>query len=150
VDDGVLRNHVDDDPGVVRSLKTGGDLRGEFEQALRGDWAALYLIPKLLAVDQLGDEKWCRSFDANVIHSEDVQMVERAGGPGFFEEASFPYRVGFRGHGQNLERNFALQARIARTIDFAHVAGTERPDDLVWAKPRRNRRLQGILKPSRT
>ena len=37
--------------------------------------------------------------------------------------------------GQNLERDVAIQLRVARAIDLAHPAGAEQRDDLVVAEP---------------
>ena len=62
-------------------------------------------------------------------------MVEGSEDLRFAFEAREPVRIGRERVGQNLERDVALQLRVARAIDLAHPAGAEQRDDLVVAEP---------------
>ena len=62
---------------------------------------------------------------------------------GWFSEASIlrlalkprePLRIGGERLGQDLDRDVAIQLRVARAIDLAHAAGAERRQDLVRAE----------------
>ena len=45
-------------------------------------------------------------------------------------------RVAGQARRQNLDRDRAIEARVARAIDLAHSAGTNGCDDLVWPQAR--------------
>ena len=57
----------------------------------------------------------------------------------FALEAREPIGVGRERVGQDLDRDVAIQLRVARAIDLAHPAGAERRQDLVGAEPRARR-----------
>jgi len=44
-------------------------------------------------------------------------------------------RIGGKGLGQDLDRDRAVEARVARTIHLTHSAGANRGDDLVRSEP---------------
>lgn len=67
----------------------------------------------------------------DVVHGQDVGMVQRAGGAGFLLEATDAFGVlGDRG-GQDLDRHFAPEAGVAGAIDLAHPAGADERQDLI-------------------
>ena len=49
-------------------------------------------------------------------------------------EACQPLGVLREGGGENLYRDFAVQLRIARFVDFTHTSSADRSDDLVRAQ----------------
>ena len=55
---------------------------------------------------------------------------------GFAIEAGQPFRVARERLRQNLERDVAVETRVARPVNLAHAAGAERLDDLVHTKTR--------------
>ncbi len=58
-------------------------------------------------------------------------MIERGSRAGLLFEPLASDRIGRNARGQYLQRNHALQSRIARTIDFPHAAGPEQGDDFI-------------------
>jgi hypothetical protein len=40
---------------------------------------------------------------------------------------------------QNLDRNRTIETRVARLVDFAHPAGSDRRQDFVWTEARTGR-----------
>ena len=61
-------------------------------------------------------------------------MVQRGEGLGFALKPREPLGVGGERLGQDLDRDVAIQLRVARAIDLAHAAGAERGQDLVRAE----------------
>ena len=88
----------------------------------------------VLALDQFHDERAdaVRFFEA--VDGGDVRMVQRGEHPGFALKPREPLRVGGEGLGQDLDRDVAIELRVARAIDLAHAAGAERRQDLVRAE----------------
>ena len=71
---------------------------------------------------------------AEVEDREDVRVRERGDGLGLALEAR--ERVGVRGQlrGKDLDRDVAVELRVARAVDLAHAPGAERREDLVGAE----------------
>ena len=69
---------------------------------------------------------------ADVMHDEDIWMIERARRAGLLLESLqsfFVIRVRRR---QNLDRDIASQTRVARAINFAHPASADGNGNFVW------------------
>jgi hypothetical protein len=64
----------------------------------------------------------------------DVRGVQRRGRAGFLLESMEAIDVGRECAGQYLDRNVTPEPRIARAIDLAHAAGSDRRGDLVDAE----------------
>ena len=60
-----------------------------------------------------------------------IELRDRAG---FAVEALAELRIGGEALGQNLDRDGAIEARVARFVDLAHPAGAKRRDDFVRAE----------------
>ena len=76
------------------------------------------------------------SFGANVVDREDVRVIERRGGLGFLREPPEPVRIRGEVGRKDLDRDFAAERGIARAIDLAHPARTERREDLAASESR--------------
>ena len=63
-------------------------------------------------------------------------MVQRRGGARFLLEAPQAIRIGGERRGQNLDRHVTVESGVARPIDLAHTAGTDRGDDFVVIETR--------------
>jgi hypothetical protein len=61
-------------------------------------------------------------------------MVKRANGPRLLLESTLPVRFASNRCGQNLDSDLAADARIARSVDFPHAAGTERRKNFVGSE----------------
>src|SRR5439155_12986909 len=69
----------------------------------------------------------------DVVHAEDIRMIEGAGRLRFFGESPLLHRVG-TGAREHLDGDVALQTGIAAAIHFAHSACTQQGDDLIRAE----------------
>jgi hypothetical protein len=58
-------------------------------------------------------------------------MIDGGDRARFLFEARLSGRIASRRRWQHLERDVAMQAPVARTIDFAHTAGPDGGNDLV-------------------
>ena len=64
----------------------------------------------------------------------DVRMIQRREGLGFARETRQSVGVGGERVGQHLDRDVAIQLRVARPIHLAHAAGPKGGQDFVRAK----------------
>jgi hypothetical protein len=65
---------------------------------------------------------------------DDVGMIERGRGTRFTFESIHAGGIGDSVRPENLDRDGAAQAVVARAIDLAHAAGAKRADDFVRAE----------------
>ena len=63
-------------------------------------------------------------------------MIQRSQCAGFAFEARQPLDIGRKRLGQNLQRDFTLQACVTRAIDLAHPAGANGLLDFIDANSR--------------
>ena len=73
---------------------------------------------------------------ADVVHRQNIGVIERGGGARFLLEAPQPVRIGRKARGQHLNRHIATEPRIARTIDLVHAAHAERRENFVRTEAR--------------
>ena len=73
---------------------------------------------------------------SNVVQRADVRMRERGDGLGFSLEPVAELRVIGDLGGEDLDRDRAIEAGVARLVDLAHPAGTERSQDFVRTEAR--------------
>ncbi len=65
----------------------------------------------------------------------DVGMVERGEELRFAPESRESIGIDREGVGENLERDFTVQTRIACSVDLAHTARADGGENLVTAEP---------------
>ena len=73
---------------------------------------------------------------ANVVQRADVRVGEGGDGAGLALEARAALGVVAQFSRENLDRDRAIEARVAGLVDFAHPPGADQPEDLVGAKAR--------------
>ena len=80
-----------------------------------------------------------------------MRVVQGGGGARLALETHASLRVGRQLRGQDLDRHFAAQARVACPIDLAHASRPEWREDLIGSEERprgqRHRRSFAILQP---
>jgi hypothetical protein len=74
---------------------------------------------------------------------------ERRDGLGFTIETLPCVRIGGQGRREDLDRNGAIQARVARFVDLPHPAGAGAGEDLVGAELGTNRERHQVATSSR-
>ena len=120
-----------DDPLLMRRLEGVGDLTRDDEGVVERDGAACDAIGQVVALDQLHRQRvhWPGAFDA--VDLRDVRMVERCQRLRLPLEAREALAVCRKQRRQDLERNVAIEARVAGAVDLAHAAGAERAENFV-------------------
>src|ERR1017187_3615795 len=119
----------------VSGAQTASNTYGVVEARALPQRSVLKAVAQRLSLQEFGDNVEPFLEQAHVIHRDDVGMIESAGGAGFLLESRAMRRIGGQGSRQELDRNLAVQARIACAIDFAHAAGADGGNDQIWAQP---------------
>ena len=96
------------DPLVVSSGEAVSDLERVVEGLADGKRSALEARPQGVAFEQLRDDVGCAVVRADIVHGEDVWVVQGAGGAGLLFEAAELLAIGDL-LAENLDRNLALQ-----------------------------------------
>ena len=71
------------------------------------------------------------SCGADVVDGQDVRVVQRRRGARLLLEAAEPLGIGGERRREHLDRDLALEPRVARAIDLAHPPRPDRRKDLV-------------------
>ena len=114
-------------PPLVRGRQPTRHLRRRVQGLAHGHRPAIQRGAQRLPFEELGDEERAVIAAPDVVERQDVGMVERCRGPRLLLEALEPIGIGDRSGGQQLQRDVAPQPRVARAIDLAHPARTQRP-----------------------
>ncbi len=131
-DEQVLGFQIAVDDGLfMRRGKTLRDLSGVFQRSPQRQRAARRGLAERGALQQLRDDVRSAGVKSDVVHGEDVRVVEACGGKRLLLEA--PQSRGIRREPgrQDLDGDLAAQPRIAGAIDLAHGAGSQETEDLV-------------------
>ena len=75
---------------------------------------------------------------ADIVHLDDVRMVQLAGALGFAPESLDVARLGREALGQHLERHDALHLDLARLEDRAHAAAVDARQQFVASEAGRD------------
>jgi hypothetical protein len=119
------------DPELMRLSETGRDLRREPYRLFRRQRSSPQALVEGLSLDQLHYQKRGTVLVADVVEGADVGMREPRDRFGFTLQALFPGRIGRETLRQHLDRDVALEPRIARPVHLAHAAGAEESHDFV-------------------
>ena len=155
-----------DDPCGVRGLESVGDLPRDRERLVQRKTDPLRLavapVPDARsrpasarsvthAVHQLGergaiDQLHHDRLGGAVLHAVDrgdVRVVERSQRLRLAREPASRSAIVANRLGQDLDRDVAIELRVARAIHLAHAAGPERPEDFVLTEARPDRERHG-------
>jgi hypothetical protein len=125
-----------DDSFLVRRLERVRDLSGDAERLAHGNRSRHEAVVESRAFNELEDEKRCAACVLETVDRGYVRMIQRGKDDGFALETREPIRIGGEMRRQELQRDLALQSRVARAPDFAHPAGAERAKDFVMRQTR--------------
>ena len=124
------------DAGAMRRVERLGDLNRDGQRLVDRQRAAFEPGRQRLAVDQLHDEKRHALVLADVVERADVRVRQARDRPRLALEPLAELGVGGQCCRQDLDRDGAIEPRVARPIDLAHPAGAEQRHDLVRSQPR--------------
>jgi hypothetical protein len=85
----------------------------------------------------------CPILMPDVEERANVRMIERRQRPRLAIESLSKQRVGGERCREDLDRNRAIQPRVAGAKHFPHAAGAERRDDFIGAEPRAGEQCHG-------
>ena len=111
-----------------------GNLLGDGQRLVERNRASRNALRQILAVDELHDEgvDVTRVFEA--MNDRDVGMVQRGQDLGLTLEASEAIDIVREGRGQDLDRDVAVQFRVARAKYLPHPAFADLGNDFVNAE----------------
>ena len=115
----------------MRRGQSGRQLPADVDRLGRRQRAAGERLAQRRALEQLGDEIRLIVVGPDVVDREDVGVVQDCGRAGFLLEAAQPNGIAGPERRQHLDRDIAVEPRIARPVDVAHASGAEGGEDLV-------------------
>jgi len=113
-----------------------GNLRGHRQSLVERDWSAGDAVGERLALHQFKHERSHRARLFQPMNRGDVGVVQRGEQLGFALKPRQAIGIAGEGLRQYLDRNIALQPRVASPIDLAHPTDADEGDDLVRAQTR--------------
>ena len=127
------------DVPVDDALGMGGDERighlgADPEHVRHRELPALHQLPERAALEQLHDQVGLAVLLADVVDGADVRMTQPRGRAGLALEPLAALRVVGEIPGQHLERDRAVEPRVARPVDLPHPACAQRSGDSVGAE----------------
>jgi hypothetical protein len=108
-----------DEASLMGRGKTVGDLGADVHNFARGEGAVSDQLAQRGAIDQLHHQEVSAGFAANIENREDIRVIQRRCGSCFAFEALAKLRVLRRVRRQDLDRDDAIEARVAGAIDLA-------------------------------
>jgi hypothetical protein len=115
------------DAGAMGAIERVADLDAELQNFAERQRAAYEAIRERLALEQLHDQKVVSVVLPDVVEGTDVRMVQLRDRSRLALETDAQLFVAGEFGRKDLDRDAAIEARIARAIDLAHSAGAERP-----------------------
>ena len=124
-----------DDALPVCRLERVRDFDAEAEDLGERQRAARETCRQRLALEQFEHQIVDVVLAADVVQAADVRVVERGDGFGLAGEARAELGVGRQLRRENLHRDRAVQARVARPIHLAHAPGADERNHFIRAEP---------------
>ena len=123
-----------DNPARVRGGERGRDLRGVFGGLARRHRPLVEPRAQRLPFQQLRYDERRPIMRADVVDGDDAGSVEGGGGARLLLQPRHPIGIAREQRRQDLDRDVAVQPRIARLVDLAHAAGAQQRQDFVGAQ----------------
>ena len=124
-----------DDPVLVRRFERLGDLFRDRQRLLERDRPVRDARREVLAVDELHHERLLAARLLEAEHRRDVRMVKLGQKLRLQREPLQTLAVLDKRRGEHLDRDVAIQPRIARAVDFSHSARADGIEDHERSKP---------------
>ena len=119
-----------DDARLVGGVEGTHDLPGDLDCLLDGEGPAIDAGGEGFAIDQLEHQGGGAAVVFEAVDRGDVRVVEGSEHPRLALDAGQPLGVPRELGRQDLDRDLATEPGVARTVDFAHAARSERREDL--------------------
>src|SRR4029453_12928719 len=125
-----------DDAEVVRGLERLRNLFRDRQGFVEWNGSTSDPLRQILALDQFHDERAHASAFFEAVDRRDVRVVQRRESLGFASEPGEPVGVFGERLRQDLERDIAIEFRVARPEYLPHPAFADRRGDLVGTESR--------------
>jgi hypothetical protein len=133
-----------DDSALVRRVERVDQLTRDRNRVARRESPGRNdSIGKRRALDQLQHNPAQRAGLFHAVDRGDVRMVQRGEESRLTLESLEPVAISSEDFREDLDRDVATESSVARAIDLAHPARSERADDFVWSDPSPSRQLHG-------
>ena len=124
------------DSVLVRRRETARDLERVLDRLAARDRTGGEAVAQRLAGEELRDRVDDAVVRAEVVDAEEIRVRERGDGLRLALEAREGGGVRREALGKDLDRDVAVEFRVARAVDLSHPARAERPEDFVRAEAR--------------
>ena len=108
-----------------------GDLRGERNELVELNGAAVDAMLEGLALEQLHGDEGATVVLVNIVNGADVRVIQSRGGAGFALKTLERLSVGSESVGEEFERDAAAEAGVLGFVDDAHAATAEFAEDAI-------------------
>ena len=115
----------------MRLRETLGYLMGDVGEPSRRQPAVGQQLAQGPALHQFHDDEGHAGLVADVMDGQDVGMVQGGSGLGFLLETTQTIAIVAEIGWEDLDRDRAIEASVARAVDLAHSACRERAEDLI-------------------
>jgi hypothetical protein len=123
-----------DDAGPVRLVERVSDLDRDPQRVVDVERAKFQTSLERFALQELHDQERPAVLVPDVVERADVGMIQLRDRPRLAVEPFAKLRVGGQRFGQDLDRDDAIEPRIASLIDLAHAARSDGGENLVRAE----------------
>ena len=125
-----------DDPLLVRRFEGFGNLLRDRQRLVERDRAERDALRQVLTLDELHHDRTHTATFLEAVDVRDVRVIDGRQCLRFAREPREPIGVAGERVGQDLQRDVAIELRIARAEDLAHSARADAGDDFVDAETR--------------
>ena len=122
------------DPGGVSLCKAFGDVLQMSQQLFEIRLLAMNFLAQRDAVDEFHCDEMCAIAFANLVNVRNVRVIERGGGSRLLLEAPHSILTGCELTRENLQRSFAMEARVFAEMHLTHSAFAYLRADFVAAQ----------------
>ena len=119
----------------MRLVERISDLDGNRQRVVEGERPFLESRRERFAIEVRHDQIVRAIDDPDVVDTADVRMVKRGDSARLALETCPQVRIACERTAQNLDRNRAIESRVAGFVDLAHPAITQRGDDFIGTEP---------------
>jgi hypothetical protein len=118
-----------------------GDFNGDLEQIVEWERTFLQAMRKRFAFEEFHDQKVDAGLRADIVEMADVRMGDGRKRARFAFEAALEFGAARQMSRKDFDGDAAIEASVARAIDFAHAARTDGSDDFVRAESASGRQV---------
>lgn len=129
------------DASLMGDRQSAGNLQGQLDRLTLGLGTVGHRRAKIGSFEQLRNNVGKTFVRPDIVHGENIGVIQGRGGPRFPLEALQPLRIAGEGAGQNFDRHIAMQTQIPGAINFSHAPGAQQPGNLIRAQLGSRRKL---------